>query len=159
PIRKDKDFIFFSFEGWREVVPFPVVSNTPPLDLRNGQNFSKYGVKIYDPLTTRLCRDNIDVRGACYSTYIRDPFPNNQIPAERISPIARAILALYPAPNGPGLTQNYFATGNLGRYRYDQPMARWDHTFSEKDQLYTVFTFQHGHEFRSNNGFPPPAEV
>ncbi len=158
PIRKDKDFIFFSFEGWREVVPFPVVSSTPPLDFRDGQNFAKYGLKIYDPLTNRLCRDGIDVPGKCFSTYIRDPFPGNVIPANRISPIGKTILALYPAPNADALRLNFFATTNTGRYRYDQPMARWDHVFTEKDRLNTVFTFQHGHEDRSSTGFPPPAE-
>ena len=40
PIRKDKDHIFFSLEMFREIVPFPVVSSTPPLDLRDGKNFS-----------------------------------------------------------------------------------------------------------------------
>lgn len=161
PIRKDKDFILFSFEGFREIVPFPVVSNTPPLDLRTGQNFTKYGIKVYDPRTNRLCRSGIDTpKGTnCFSTYIRDPFPNNVIPENRISPIGRAILSLYPTPNASGLTQNYFATGNTGRYRYEQPMVRWDHIFNDRDRLYVLFTFQDGNEFRSNNGFPPPAEV
>lgn len=161
PIRKDKDFFLFSFEGFREIVPFPVVSNTPPLDLRDGQNFTKYGIKIYDPLTNRLCRAGVDTpKGtSCFSTYIRNPFPNNVIPANRISSVGKAILALYPAPNAAGLTQNYFATGNTGRYRYEQPMLRWDHIFNDKDRLYFLFTFQDGNEFRSNNGFPPPAEV
>jgi hypothetical protein len=39
PIRKDKNFIFASFEGWCEVIPFPTVSNTVPGFLRSGQNF------------------------------------------------------------------------------------------------------------------------
>lgn len=159
PIRKDKDFVFFSLEMFREIVPFPVVTDTVPLDLRDGKNFTKYGIKVYDPLTVRLCRPGIDTPAGtpCQGTYIRDQFPNNEIPANRISAQGRAILDLYPAPNAGGLRQNYFATGNVGRYRYHQPMVRYDHTFDEKNRIYGVFTYQNGYEYRSGNGFPGPA--
>src|SRR5712692_6592739 len=159
PIRKDKDFLFFSDESWREVVPFPLVGNTPPADLRDGTGWSNYGIKIYDPLTTRLC-DNATEGFTCLSggTYIRTPFPGNVIPKSRISPVGQAILNLYPLPNGEGRLQNFFATGAVGRYRYDQPSARWDHVFGDKDRLYAMFYFQQGHEYRNNNGFDPPAQ-
>jgi hypothetical protein len=38
------------------------------------------------------------------------PFLNNQIPADRISPQARALLEYYPAPNLSGNTRNYHYT-------------------------------------------------
>ncbi len=159
PIRKDKDFYFASFEGFRERVPFPLVSDTPPAELRDGQNFSLYHINIYDPLTERKCVAGADTpKGtSCFGTYIRDPFPGDAIPASRISPIGKRILDLYPLPNQPGLQQNFFATGNDGQYAYNQPMGRWDHEASEKDRFYAMFTFQHGHEFRNQNGFPAPA--
>lgn len=159
-IRKDKDFFFASFEGFRERVPFPLVTDTPPADLRTGANFSNYGIKVFDPTTERRCVSGVDTaKGTnCFGTYIRDPFPGNVIPASRISPIGKKILDLYPFPNAPGQNQNYFATANDGQYAYNQPMGRWDHNAGAKDRLYAMFTFQHGHEFRSQNGFPPPAE-
>lgn len=40
PIRRDKDFVFVSYEGWQEVVPFPASGTTVPLDLREGAGFS-----------------------------------------------------------------------------------------------------------------------
>jgi hypothetical protein len=159
PLRKDKDFVFFSLEMFREIVPFPVVTSTPPLDLRDGKNFTKYGIKIYDPLTTHLCGSKPTDPKNCFGTYIRDPFPNNEIPADRISPIGRKILSLYPAPNSPGLTQNFTASGNVGRYRYHQPMVRFDHIFNDKNRMYIVYTYQNGFEDRSGNGFPPPAQT
>src|SRR5436305_6232572 len=58
PIRKNKDFVFGSFVGWREVIPLPTVSDTVPNFLRNGQNFGQY--KMYDPLTTRPCGQGPD---------------------------------------------------------------------------------------------------
>lgn len=163
PIRKDKDFLFFSFEGWREVVPFPVVSNAPPAVLRNGDGYTFFGAKIYDPLTSRLCTAGVDA-ATCLSggLYIRTPFPDNRIPAARISPIGKRILDLYPLPNqlgSPTLTQNFFATDSVGRYRYEQPMFRYDKVIGDKNRIYGVFYHQDGSEFRNQNGFAPPART
>ncbi len=159
PLRRNKDFLFFSFEGFREIDPFPVVSDTPPLNLRDGTSFSKYNIKIYDPLSANECTEGVDTPGKCLAPYIRTLFPNNTIPLSRISPIGRAILDLYPAPNGKGLTQNYIAGGNVGRYRQDQPMGRWDHIFNDRDRLSAIVTIERGRDFTSTNGFDPPAEV
>ena len=57
PIRKDKDFVFVSYEGWQEVIPFPGSGVLAiPLDMRDGQHFTKYNMQIFDPLTTRVRR-------------------------------------------------------------------------------------------------------
>ena len=159
PIRKDKDFVFFSFEGWRETIPFSVINNVPPTALRDGQHFSQYGYKIYDPMTTHAC--GAAGEPCSQSAYYRNPFPGNVIPASRINPIGAKILALWPSANGPNpdaVAQNYYATSNVGRYRYDQPMGRWDHVFGQNDRFYAMASLQHGTEFRNSNGFPSPAE-
>lgn len=161
PIRKDKDFFFFSFEGFREIVPSPIVSDTPPLDLRDGQSFSKYNIAIFDPLSERTCRPGTDTpKGtACFGPYIRTAFSGNKIPKSRISPIGKNILDLYPTPNGPGLTQNFIASGNTADYTYDQPLIHWDHLFSDKNRISVVAALVRGRESNSNNGFPPPADT
>ena len=160
-IRKDKDFIFLSFEGWREVVPFPVVQNIPPAAQRNGDGYTVFNQKIHDPLTSRLCVSGRDVAN-CVSggQFIRDPFPGNRIPASRISPIGKKILDLYPLPNQVGaatLSQNWFASSEVGRYRYEQPMGRYDKVIGEKDRIYGMFYWQDGSEFRNSSGLPRPA--
>lgn len=156
-IRKEKDFFFASLEVFRERVPFPVVQNTPPMDIRDGQHFDAYKVKIFDPLTSRTCEPGIDtanITTQCSSPYIRDPFPGNVIPASRMNPIGVKILSLYPAPNMPGTTQNFVASNNTGKYKYDQPMVRYDHLISDKTRFTATVTFQHGEEYRNQNGFP-----
>jgi hypothetical protein len=156
PIRKNRDFVFGSFEGWREVQPASVISSVPAPGLAGGQNFADYGYKIYDPMTTKPCVAPADCRG---SAYIRDPFPDNVIPASRINPVAAKVLSYYPQANGPdpmALSSNYYTNTN-GRYRYDQPMGRWDHNFSDNDKFYTLVTYQHGKEYRNSTGFAPPA--
>jgi len=172
PLRKDKDFAFFSYEGWQEVIPFPALSTVPPALLRDGQHFTDYGIKIFDPMTMRFCEAKAgDVcSGAAVNnstrTYINDVFANNAIPANRISPIGQKILALWPVPNtvgdtpsigtpqAYGLGNNFAAQNNPSRYYYEQPMVRWDHVFSEKDKLYAFFSYQTGREFNSSTGFP-----
>jgi hypothetical protein len=168
PIRKDKDFVFLSYEGWQEVIPFPGAGVTAvPLDLRNGQNFTNYGMTIADPLTTHPCTpgsgsaDTDPCTGNFGSNYWRVPFPNNVIPANRVSPIATKILAYLPAPNAPGqgagnITNNYLNNSNTGRYWYNQPIVRWDHNFSAKNKFYALFSEFHGYEFRSSTTFPKP---
>lgn len=161
PLRKEKDFLFFSMEGYSEIAPYPVVSDTPPLDLRDGKHFSTYGIRVYDPSTTRRCREGIDtaIGTACFSTYIRTIFPGNTIPNSRISPIGQNILALYPAPNASGPTQNFIASGNTGDYKYVQPIARYDHNFNDKDRVYAVFTYQYGTDIQNQTGFKEPAAL
>ena len=157
PIKKDKDFVFFSFEGFRERVPFPVVANVPPMDIRGGQNFTKYNVNIFDPLTVHPCVSRVDITGTCASADIRNPFPGNVLPQSRINPIGVKILSYYPAPNTVGTTQNFVASGSTGKYFYDQPIGRWDRVINEKDRVYAMFTFQHGQEYRNQTGIPGDA--
>jgi len=155
-LRRNRDFIFTSFEGWRERVPFAVVADVPPLDLRTGQSSTKYNMNIYDPLTAHPCVDRVDVSGTCSSPTIRNPFPGNVLPASRISPIGQKILTFYPEPNYYGMTDNYVSHSG-GIYRYDQPIVRWDRVINDYNRLYALFTFQTGKEYRNSTGIPGPA--
>ncbi len=154
PIRKDKDWVLFSFEGWREIIPFNAVSSTIPSDMRDGTNFTKYGFSVYDPMTNRAC--SVATDGKCDGVYIRQPFANNVIPSSRISPIGKRILDYYPAPTQAGRNNNFVGSDNKGRYRYDQPMGRVDHVVNDNNRIYGLFTYQHGWEYRNSTGFPRP---
>ena len=157
PIRKNKDFVFFSFEGWKELTPFTVVSSIPPSILREGQNFTTLGIRVYDPLTSQFCTASLNcITGGVFA---RQQFPNNAIPASRISPVSRNFLKLFPQENfvGPNpLNQNFLRPDQLGRYRYEQPMARYDKVINDNNRFNFVFTFQDGSEFRDSNGLPAP---
>src|SRR6185295_8893829 len=82
PLKKDKWFIFGDYQGTRFNAPGSEAISVAPAEWRRG-DLSSVSAVIRDPLTGQA-------------------FPGNQIPAGRISPIARAILsntALYPSPN------------------------------------------------------------
>lgn len=99
PILRNRSFFFVSGEGYRTESPRNTVLNVPTAAERRG-DFSLSGVTIYDPLTTRP-------DPSAQGRFIRDPFPNNHIPASRLNPVAVAMLAHLPhSPAGKALPVN-----------------------------------------------------
>lgn len=88
-------------------------------------DLSEYPRQIWDPAT-----DNTMA------------FPNNQIPEDRISPQAIALLQLMPAPNVPGATfnQNYLSTG-LDVFDDDRFDVRIDHVVNSRLQYFGRYSF------------------
>lgn len=161
-LKGSKAFGFFSYEGWREVLPAPVVTSVPTADMLPGPdgsvNLSGYLAAvgktngIYDP-NTAYCA--VQGTNGC-STYNRLQFPNNTIPAARISPIGLKVLKLFPAPNRSGYVSNYVFNGK-DRYTYNMPIGRFDYNFSDRTKLYGIVAFWSGQEYRNGNGFTGPA--
>src|SRR6266481_530710 len=95
PIRKNKTFFFVDYQGIRDRRGDVFFITMPTPDFRAG-NLSAGPTTVYDPATS----DDPTGRG-------RQPFPGNTIPSSRISPIARRILSLIPAPLFSGFGNNY----------------------------------------------------
>ncbi|ADV82454.1 TonB-dependent receptor plug [Terriglobus saanensis SP1PR4] len=160
PVWKDKTFFFFSYEGWREVLPVTRTVTVPTADMRPGNgdvNLTSYqnavGLgNIYDPSNVTCTTPSTS---GC-DQYQRAQFSNNTIPAGRITPIAAKILNVFPLPNRPGYINNYVAQ-DPGRYGYSQPIARIDHVFSDKTRMYAVFTYFTGSEYRNSSALPGAA--
>ncbi len=94
-IIRNKMFFFGDYQGLRDRESAAAGNITmPTVAYRNG-DFTAASTKIYDPNT-----------GAADGTG-RTAFPNNLIPANRISPIATKILSFLPAPILPGFSGNY----------------------------------------------------
>jgi hypothetical protein len=132
PIRKDKTFFFFDYEG-QQLRTGSTSTLTVPTLLQRAGNFSQTLtsagklIPIYDPNSTTL------VNGA----YVRTPFPNNTIPASELNPVGVNILNYYPLPN---LAGNLAGANNYsGNPVVGSPanfyMAKIDHNFSVKDRL------------------------
>lgn len=159
PIRRDRTFFMAAFDGFRDRVPFPRTVTVPTEKQRLGDFSETYDsqgrlITIYDPLTTRPDPDRP-------GQFIRDPFPGNRIPPERLSPVALNLLAHIPLSNVPGDpftgALNYLASPNVGSIRYDSYLVRLDHHFSPRHRLALTSSANWGAEFRSENGFPGPA--
>ena len=103
PILRNKLFFFGDYVRTNDDSGRLTRAHIPEPAFRNG-DFSAAPTRIYDPAT-----GNADGTG-------RTPFPNNQIPANRISPIARRLIDQLPMPNIPG--------AGVGADNFELPYAR-----------------------------------
>jgi len=82
-------------------------------------------------------------------TVNKAPFPNNQIPASRLNPVAAALGAYFPLANlVGGVVYNYVAQGNATN-DFNNLGIKVDHTLSSKDRL-TLSAF-----WRPNSDWSP----
>ena len=115
---KNKTFFSITYEGTREKRSDATLAEVPTVQQRLGDfsdlvDHAGRPVTIYDPATTRLNPDYDSSQPISRSNlqYLRDPFPGNRIPENRIDPVAKKAVAYYPLPNaniGPFLQNNYF---------------------------------------------------
>ncbi|HSP17823.1 MAG TPA: TonB-dependent receptor [Thermoanaerobaculia bacterium] len=166
PIIRDRTFFMMAFERLHDVQPEPSSYTVPTLKMRAGDLSEFTGVTIYNPFT------------ATGSNNARTAFTGNQVPNNMINPVARAYMALYPEPNRPGLSGNYF-TNMLRPYDYNGYLTRLDHSLGPSDRLFLTayynkrqedrynwalgapnaadgviggFAVTHGYDYRSNTG-------
>ena len=124
PIIRNRLFFFGDYQHTLDNAGYVVRATVPTMRMRNG-DFGEVPTRIYDPLTG-------DVSGAN-----RVAFGNNQIPQDRISPIARRLLAFIPEPNIPGapLGQNNYQKAQTREKTTDGFDAKLNYTINEKDQV------------------------
>jgi hypothetical protein len=116
PIKKDRTFFFFNFEGLRRTDATSRVLNLPTPAEVTGDFSASAGI-VKDPVTGT-------------------PFPGNRIPASRLDPIGAQIASFYPAPNVAGQgsgNANFSANQTVVTYN-NTYVSRFDHTFSERDR-------------------------
>jgi len=136
PLKKDKWFIFGDYQGTRFNAPGSETASVAPEEWRRG-DLSGVNAVIRDP------RTNL-------------PFPGNQIPLSRISPIARAILgntALYPTPNrNVGSVSGNYVGDALTTTHAHQGDVRVDWNATAKDKVFGRVSIS---EYTSSNDKRP----
>ena len=102
PIKRNKIFFFFNYEGLRHTKSNTMIETVPTEDEING-DFSMSGATIFNPFSSRAPTRALIPRrpvGPSNPQVIRDPFPDNVIPQNLIDPKARLFLSKYiPRPN------------------------------------------------------------
>jgi hypothetical protein len=116
PIRKDRTFFWATTENYKTLTSRNATLTLPTARELTG-DFTQSGVTIYDPLTTRA-----NPAGG----FIRDPFPGNVIPANRINPVARNVSQYFPkVASGTSSTAELIDRAN-------QATGKIEHRWSEK---------------------------
>jgi hypothetical protein len=138
PIRKNRTFFLVSLEDKRQR-SFSNTTQTVPTALQRTGDFSQtYAssgklITIFDPMTTR----------ASGSSYIRDAFAGNVIPASRILTVSKNVLGYTPQANTQGNSitnaQNFYSQGSaqsdINSYDF-----RVDHNFNDRERVYARYS-------------------
>jgi hypothetical protein len=155
----NKTFFFASAEWFRNRAGAnSFITSVPTPEMYQG-DFSRWvdptGKQqiIYDPATTR---PNPAFNSALPVTeanprFIRDPFPNNRIPTNRISPLAQRYLqyvgqTVFPnVAAAPGtyayVNQNYTSLTGSTQTPWTKWSVKLDHNFSEKHKVSGLFNY------------------
>jgi outer membrane receptor protein involved in Fe transport len=154
-IIRDKLFFFVDYEGLRISQAQPTTSLVPTQALRNGDFSSQ--LDLTSPTGTPDCNGQPTYQGELFDTTLTQvatanpsgfcgvPFgyvngaPSNVIPANKIDPLGKTLVNLFPLPNANGLGYNYLSNPLLTQ-SVDQGDARVDQIFSAKDSAFYRFS-------------------
>lgn len=136
----DRTFFFLNYEGVRRATGSNAVTAGVPTALERQGDFSQslidagIPVTIYDPLTARIENGRV----------VRDPFPGNRIPQDRIDPLAKIYLGYYPLPNraaqpGSSHDQNFIG-GTKSPYTNDRWTGRLDENWNSSHTTHVTVT-------------------
>src|SRR5262249_10546866 len=144
PVRRNRIFLFGNYEGLRQ--PQGTIEyDTVPTALERNGDFSKSGWTVYDPSTLHA-----DSTG----TLVRNPFPNNVIPSDRINPLMKRLISIYPLPNyadpNPAVLSNFLAH-DLNKDSKDSFNIKSDAVLRQQDTF--TFRFQRQWFDKSRSGF------
>jgi Carboxypeptidase regulatory-like domain/TonB dependent receptor len=153
PIARNRSFFFASYDGWR-YRDKPDTRITVPAARELDGDFSQayHGRKIYNPYTSRIENGRL----------VRDPFPNNVIPANLISPTMQAFLKAYMIkPTLPGNVPDNFRQFNDQTSDSNAFQIRVDHHFSARDNLFFRWTERRIHNVIpvGDRGFRTPDAI
>jgi hypothetical protein len=159
PLKKDKTFLFFDFQGKQTRQGKVFVGQVPTVAMKNGdftetfQDVNNGGApgQLLNPYTAGgfpggspfQCVPGTktpepDVNG------IQTPGQDcNIIPSDLFSPIGKALIDFYPDPNnlGPNQLSTDYINTPVRQFKEGELDLRLDHNFSSKDSIYAHFSY------------------
>jgi hypothetical protein len=120
---RNKTFFLGSYEGLRQIRSSSALGTTLTQAMQGG-DFSALlpTTQLVNPFTGQ-------------------PFPNNVVPSNLLSPQAQAILKYIPLPNQPGINNNYFAP-IASNITTAQTLDRVDQNIGDKVRLFVRYDWQ-----------------
>jgi hypothetical protein len=153
PIIKNRTFVFLDYQGTRVRQGLPFVSSVPTgaersgdfTDRLTGQSFSPCGTggpsydtgAVFDPYSTTsfTCPGGQVISLRNQVSYAGT---GNVMSPAQITAAGQNVINLYPAPNGPGIADNYTSTQKQINDQ-DSGDVRVDHRFREADQVFASY--------------------
>ena len=159
----DRTFFFFNYE---QFISHTLTGNgiaTVPTTAYQQGNFGTSlnpqllvgGAPQTDPLGTALRGNQIfdpNTQTTVNGLVVRQPFPDNVIPASRLDPTALKIQALLPQPTNGGLTNNYAIPSYYNFTHIEIPSLKLDHSISPTIKV-SVFYSANRQTSPSANGY------
>ena len=144
---KNRTFFFFAYEGYQLrsaatrsiAVPTPAFRQGDFSGLVDGQ---ARRFTLYDPLTTT-------------ATWGRQPFPNNQLPIGRQSPLAKYLYSVTPLPtqgDNPLVTSNWYGLG-FNNTKQHTETVRIDHKVNDTNHLFFRYSHSPGTSERTSDPY------
>ena len=150
-----KTFFFANYEGLRRIKA-DTTTDTVPTAAEAAGDFSKSGTTVFNPFSSQPNANYDPSKPTSKSNpqVIRDPFPNNQIPASLLAPAPLIMLSKYVVrPNlgnaGGGPDSNNFRDQRNEKNFTDQGTLRVDRIFSRGDSIGARYSVG------GENGFVP----
>ncbi|HUS07083.1 MAG TPA: TonB-dependent receptor [Bryobacteraceae bacterium] len=144
---KNRTFFFFAYEGYQLRQASTRSIAVPTAAFRQGDFSGLVDAQgrrftIYDPLTTN-------------AQWERTPFPNNQIPISRQSPLAKYLYSVTPLPthsDNPLVTANWFGLG-FDNTRQHTETVRVDHKINDTNHLFFRYSHSPANSERTNDPY------
>ncbi|MDE3104797.1 MAG: carboxypeptidase regulatory-like domain-containing protein [Acidobacteriota bacterium] len=171
PLSRHHTFFFMNYEALRHVQADSMTDTVPTAQEVSG-DFSMSGVTIYDPNTTVVNPNYNPALPVSQQNpqFTRQPFPNNVIPASRLSPVAVTMLTQYtPQPNlmmgmtggmtmmgqptvvGSGNDSNNYLDVRNEQHYTDQGTVRIDQQFNGNNNIFVRYSAGGEHGFMPEN--------
>ncbi|HZQ52346.1 MAG TPA: TonB-dependent receptor [Bryobacteraceae bacterium] len=123
PVLRNRSFFFVSYQGERQTSSQSGVTTVPLPAMAQG-NFSGLA-PIYNPFAV--------------SRGVRPQFPGNIVPPNLLDPAGLKLASLYPAPNLPGLVNNY-GYNQPFVYNTDELDSRFDEQITQNDLAFVRYS-------------------
>jgi hypothetical protein len=149
PLKKDRMFFFFSYEGLHWIQAATTTVTVPTSAQMLGDFSTTYDsngnlIPLYNPFSTRPDPNNP-------GHYIRDPFPGNKIPANLINPVATNLFPYFPSPTsggtGPAGINNFISNSSALTSKNDYS-GRVDQQISQNNKLFARASYSSTHDNR-----------
>jgi hypothetical protein len=156
---RNRSFFFLNYEMYRDVATNFIGLGTVPTEAFRRGDFSAaltgrqigtdplgnpvFENVIYDPQTTRT------VNGFS----VRDPFPGNIIPQNRLDPVALKIQSLIPTPINSSLINNFERRAPYRKIQ-DIPSIKIDHNLNDNSKFSAYYSLQRTDKDNGQDGLP-----